>query len=344
VQRRDLLLVGLLLHDLGKGSPGDHTEAGIGLARTVATRMGYEPEDVETLVDLVRHHLLLPSVATSRDLEDPETIISVATTVGDPAFLDLLAALTEADSLATGPRAWTRWKAGLVETLVRRVHGVLDGSPHVPASATDAADAELVARAAGTVLVEGSHRHLVVVAPDQPRLFSRVVGVLALHGHDVRAARARSSNGMAISEYDLEPFNDEEPDWDRFTADLLGELAGTGLDLEAALSERARRYGHLQRPTAARLPDPHVVVDNEASSTATILEIHAVDASGVLFRIADVIADAGLDIRHAKISTLGVEAIDTFYVVTSTGERVTDEAAIERITAALIAAVTDRAT
>ena len=58
VQRTDLLLVGLLLHDLGKGSPGDHTEAGIGLAGR-SRRMGYEPEDVETLVDLVRHHLLL---------------------------------------------------------------------------------------------------------------------------------------------------------------------------------------------------------------------------------------------------------------------------------------------
>jgi [protein-PII] uridylyltransferase len=344
VQRTDLLLVGLLLHDLGKGSPGDHTEAGIGLARTVATRMGYGPEDVETLVDLVRYHLLLPSVATSRDLDDPEIITSVGTTVRDPAFLDLLAALTEADSLATGPRAWTRWKAGLVDTLVRRVHGVLDGSPHVPASATDAVDAELVARAGGAVHVEGSHRHVVVVAPDQPRLFSRVVGVLALHGHDVRAARARSSDGMAISEYDIEPFNDAEPDWKRFAADLLEELDGTGRDLEAALSERADRYGHLQRPTAARLADPHVVVDNEASSTATILEVHAVDAVGVLFRIADVLADAGLDIRHAKISTLGAEVIDTFYVVTGAGDRITDATAIEHVTAALMGAITDRAT
>ena len=98
------------------------------------------------------------------------------------------------------------------------------------------------------------------------------------------------------------------------------------------------------RPGSAGLPDPYVVIDNEASSTATILEIHAIDAAGVLFRIADVLADAGLDIRHAKISTLGAEVIDTFYVVTGSGDRVTDATAIEGVTTALMAAITDRAT
>src|SRR4029453_2041328 len=98
----------------------------------------------------------------------------------------------------------------------------------------------------------------------------RVVGVLALHGHGGRPARARSLDAMAISEYDLEPFNDEKPDWSRFAADLDAAMDG-GLDLAVALDERAQRYGKLQRPTAARMPDAHVVVDNEASSTATIL-------------------------------------------------------------------------
>ena len=85
-------------------------------------------------------------------------------------------------------------------------------------------------------------------------------------------------------------------------------------------------------------------MDNEASSTATIFEVHAVDRRGVLFRIADVLADAGLDIRHAKISTLGAEVIDTFYVVTGAGERITDAKAIEHITTALMGAITDHAT
>ena len=160
--------------------------------RTIAIRMGYEPEDVETLVGLVRNHLLLPQVATSRDLDDPATIASVATTVGDVEFLDLLWTLTEADSLATGPTAWTSWKAGLIETLVAKVRAALEGEPHVATLAAPDADAALVERANGFIMVEGTEHHLVVVAPDQPRLFSRVVGLLALNGHDVRGARARS--------------------------------------------------------------------------------------------------------------------------------------------------------
>ena len=89
------------------------------LAQTVATRMGFDPDDVAVLVDLVRHHLLLPSFATGRDLEDPATIATVADAAGTEDTLDLLAALTVADSIATGPTAWSDWKAGLLRATGR---------------------------------------------------------------------------------------------------------------------------------------------------------------------------------------------------------------------------------
>src|SRR5690606_3760288 len=76
--RPDLLVVGALLHDIGKGYPGDHTEVGIDLLATVGPRMGFPPADVATLQALVRHHLLLPDVATRRDLDDPATLDQVA--------------------------------------------------------------------------------------------------------------------------------------------------------------------------------------------------------------------------------------------------------------------------
>src|SRR5205823_1197922 len=107
--------------DLGKGGGGDHTDNGVALAATVATRMGFPPDDVTVLVDLVRHHLLLPSFATGRDLGDPATVSAVADAVATEDTLDLLAALTVADSIATGPTAWSAWKAGLVDHLVARV-------------------------------------------------------------------------------------------------------------------------------------------------------------------------------------------------------------------------------
>jgi [protein-PII] uridylyltransferase len=74
--------------------------------------MGYGPDDVAVLVDLVRHHLLLPDVATRRDLADDDVIHGVAAAVGSLQTLELLAALTEADSIATGPSAWGPLEGG----------------------------------------------------------------------------------------------------------------------------------------------------------------------------------------------------------------------------------------
>ena len=91
VERPDLLLVGTLLHDIGKGFPGDHTTVGIEVVDRIATRMGFAPADVAVLVDLVRQHLLLPDTATRRDLDDPTTIARVAQAVGNRLTLHLLA-------------------------------------------------------------------------------------------------------------------------------------------------------------------------------------------------------------------------------------------------------------
>ncbi|MFZ2172756.1 MAG: [protein-PII] uridylyltransferase, partial [Rhodococcus sp. (in: high G+C Gram-positive bacteria)] len=104
VARPDLLMLGALLHDIGKGRGGDHSVVGAELAIQIGKRLGLWPSDVATLSAIVRHHLLLPHTATRRDLDDPETIERVVETLGgDGSLLELLHALAEADSLATGP-------------------------------------------------------------------------------------------------------------------------------------------------------------------------------------------------------------------------------------------------
>ncbi|MFM8894817.1 MAG: HD domain-containing protein, partial [Actinomycetales bacterium] len=103
VDRPDLLLISALLHDFGKARGGDHSVIGADLAAGLTARMGLWEADSRTVVRLVRHHLLLADVATRRDLQYPVTIAMVSEQVQDPVTLDLLAALTQADSLATGP-------------------------------------------------------------------------------------------------------------------------------------------------------------------------------------------------------------------------------------------------
>ena len=211
---------------------------------------------------MVRHHLLLPDVATRRDLDDPATIEAVAEAVGDLLTLGLLAGLTEADSLATGPAAWGPWKAELVRDLVGRVAHVLGGgtAEEVRDDFPTAEHLELLR--AGRQVLDGDGDRLTVVAADRPGLFSRVTGVLALHGLGVLDAAVTSLDGMALEVLRVESSFGPTIAWDKVVADLERVLEGR-LALQARLAERARVYGAAPATRPGRTSRP------ASSSTTT---------------------------------------------------------------------------
>jgi [protein-PII] uridylyltransferase len=321
VSRPDLLLLGALLHDIGKGVPGDHTDRGVVLLAVIAPRLGLAPADVETLVTLLRHHLLLPTAATRRDLDDPATVRAVAEAVGDRETLLLLAALTEADALATGPAAWGDWKAALVEDLVARTSAVLGGAPlpsPPPLTAAQLALASGDLPAVGILPLERlSAYEVTIAAEDQPGHLARCAGVLALHRLDVRGATATSLAGTAISVFTVTPRFGEPPSWEAVRADVRRTLLN-GLPLGERLAQRDSAY--VKGSVAA----PQVEFADEASDTATVLEVRAHDRPGLLYRVAQAIADCGLDVRAAKVGTLGAEAVDAFYLVGADGRLVAE--------------------
>ncbi|HXW82435.1 MAG TPA: [protein-PII] uridylyltransferase, partial [Acidimicrobiales bacterium] len=188
VSRPDLLLLGALLHDVGKGTGADHSEAGEAIAAGVATRLGLSTDDGLVLQKLVRLHLLLPEVATRRDIDDPLTLKLVADAVGDETTLELLRALAAADGTATGTAAWTPWKARLVDDLAERTGALLAGRP-VPTGPTFPTQEQRKLMAAGGLQVLPDESQLLIVAPDRPGLFSDVTGALALHAIGVLQAR-----------------------------------------------------------------------------------------------------------------------------------------------------------
>jgi [protein-PII] uridylyltransferase len=329
VSRPDLLVLGALLHDIGKGYPGDHTDVGVELVEKIGPRLGLADGDVAVLVAMVRHHLLLPDVATRRDLADDGTIQSVAAAVGSAEVLDLLHALTEADSIATGTSAWGSWKSELVEELVQRTHHVLGGGDVAEVTWRLFPTAEILElMGQGVTAVRATDDRVTVVAPDRPGLFSRVAGVLSLYGLDVLSAEAHSDEGapgrpgMAANEFRLVPPK-HGIKWDPIAADLERALQGQ-LAIEARLAERARTYRR-RKMTAAVVHPPSVRIDNELSSNATVIEVRAPDKIGILHRLTKAMAELGLDIRHAKVQTLGHEVVDSFYVRTGEGTKLTDE-------------------
>jgi [protein-PII] uridylyltransferase len=334
VDRPDLLVIAALVHDIGKGQPGDHSLSGVVLTRDIVTRMGFPPEDVSTLVELVQHHLLLPDVATRRDLDDTTTIERVASAVGTAERLRLLAALTEADSLATGPSAWGAWKAGLVNQLVERVAHVLDGGdPAQRPTETFPSQEQLDRLAAPGQRLECAGRVLKVMTADRPGLFSRVAGVLALHGLDVLAAVAYSSDeGRALAEFRVsDPVRDTIP-WPRVVADLELVLDGR-LALNARLAERVRTYSRNQ---TARSAGGTVKFDSQASATATVIDVHTLDRIGVLYQITRALAELDLDIRSAKVQTLGHQVVDSFYVRDRRNAKISDPQSLAEIERAIL--------
>ena len=321
VRRPDLLLVGTWLHDIGKGYPGDHTEVGMELIADIGVRMGFPPEDVGTLVALVEHHLLLPDVATRRDLDDPDVVERVASLIGSITRLELLHALTEADAQATGPAAWGPWKSDLIDTLVRRVDHVLAGGTLDELTDDFPTADQLAQLSLGDRVVEGVGDTLTVIDADRPGLFSRVAGVLALHGITVLDANIATIDGQALEVLTVQSSFGPTFTWDTVLADINRALDGR-LAIRARLSERAAAY-RTGRATVGI--DPKVEFHLDESSTATVIEVHAPDSVGVLHRITSAIAEFDLDIVRARVHTLADEVIDSFYVQDTGGTKVPEE-------------------
>ncbi|WP_405822656.1 [protein-PII] uridylyltransferase [Streptomyces sp. NBC_01390] len=351
VSRPDLLLVSALLHDIGKGWPGDHSVAGEIIAKDVAARIGFDRADVAVLATLVRHHLLLVDTATRRDLEDPATVRSVAEAVGTQSTLELLHALTESDALATGPAAWSSWRGSLVADLVKRVGAVLAGdAPDEPEAAAPTAEQERLAieafRTGGPVLslraqteapadapTEESSAsptgepeplgvELLIAVPDQPGVLPAVAGVLAMHRLTVRTAELRAldlpdgvEGAVLLLDWRVAAEYGSLPQAARLRADLVRALDGS-LDITGRLAERDAAYPRRRGVVA---PAARVTVHPAASRLATVIEVRAQDAPGLLHRIGRELEDAAVRVRSMHVSTLGSNAVDAFYVTNAKG-------------------------
>ncbi|MCO1596118.1 [protein-PII] uridylyltransferase [Micromonospora sp. RHAY321] len=322
VERPDLLLLGALLHDIGKGLPGDHSTVGVPVAEAVATRIGLPAGEAELIGTLVRLHLLLPDVATRRDLADPVTIASVAEAVGDTGTLDLLHALVRADAAATGPAAWSDWKGRLVAELVARVRTALDTGvlPEPPAP-----DPALLAGPLPVVHLTGDR--VAVAAADRRGLLATVAGCLALHRLEVISADASAVDGRALVECRVQPRYGLPPDPVPLRADLRRAVAG-----DVSVTQRLRGRALAARGGGAA---PRVVWHREAATDAVLLELRAADAAGLLYRVACALDEAGALVRAARISTLGADVVDAFYLVGGWP----DDATRARLEAAVLAAV-----
>ena len=326
VSRPDLLVLGALVHDIGKGRGGDHSVMGAELATQIGTRMGLWPSDVELLSKIVRYHLLLPHTATRRDLQDPKVIASVVDALdGDPVLLELLHVLAEADSLATGPGVWGDWKASLIGDLIRRCRLVMAGEPlphpdpidprHLSLAADDGVHVELEP-------ADSPHIYNVaMIAPDRRGLLSKAAGVLALNSLRVHSASVNGHEGSAINTFVVSPHFGSPPAAELLRQQFILALDGE-LDVLASLDRRDRDAAQHGTTRAGDVPaavpinhaaaPPKILWSTGAEPGELVVQIRATDRAGLLTRLTAVFERDGVDIAWAKVTTLGSSVVDVF--------------------------------
>jgi [protein-PII] uridylyltransferase len=362
-RRPDLLLLAALLHDIGKGLPEDHALIGARIARDVSHRIGLDTEGVEILEWLVRDHLVMADTATRRDLSDAVLIERFCEAfVGDGERLRLLYLLTIGDSIATGPAAWSKSKGALLRDLFVKSAAVVDAdTADDVVSHRSRALIELIGDAEATALLRelpesyvlafeadtmATHHNLLldsmlavrydrtddnkvvvtIAAPDSTGLLATVAGALTCCGLTVESAMLfTTTNGMALDVFTaVDTFGRYADGAARVRATIESALAGE-IDVASGVEERRIHYDRAGTQHSLKM-----IVDADASLSATVIEVHATDQVGLLFRLAQTFRALNVDVTVAKVATLGDRVVDTFYV-TANGSKIEDPRLLESL-------------
>jgi [protein-PII] uridylyltransferase len=387
VQSREALYVAMLLHDIAKGLPGDHSAVGANMAEALCARFGLSPADTASVSWLVRNHLVMSDTAQKRDIADPKTVRDFVEAVQSPEMLRLLLVLTVADIRAVGPGVWNGWKGQLLRELYYEAEASMSGGDATPARAAriEAAKQRLEERLAdlppdqraralsrhydsywlafNDAMLEHNARvtagadakgellalsaesddfravtEIVIYTPDHPGLFSKLSGAIAVSGGSIVDAKAfTTTDGFALDIFSVQdaeggPFGDPSR-VARLRANIAKVLSGE-IRPRVALAERARKT----RASAFKVR-PRVNVDNEASTTASVLEVEGLDRQGLLYDVTHAIFESGLSISSAIIATYGERAVDVFYVRDGFGHKIIHPDRLKSVQARVLASL-----
>lgn len=347
IERPDLLRFALLFHDVGKGSPGgSHIEGSLAAADRAMDRLDLPPADREHVRFLIRRHLDMPGVLRSRDLNEPATARYMAGLAETTERLKALTLVSYADLSAVNPEVMTAWRSGQLwllylatyQELTRELHAgaaelpeglppemaeFLEGLParYLRTRSRDEMerDRQLVQAAAkrgAAVRLEksnGAYR-AAVSTRDRPHLLASLAGALSSFGVNILKAEVFSNRrGFVLDSF---VFSDPGRNLDLNPSEM--PRLQTTLE-QAALGKLSVKRLLAGRPKAvppsrgARLR-PSVAFDNDASPSATLIEIVAQDRPGLLYDLARTLSSNGCLIDLVLIDTEAHKAVDVFYV------------------------------
>jgi [protein-PII] uridylyltransferase len=358
VKNTGVLMLALLFHDSGKGSPREpHVDAGLRLAHAAMTRIQMPAQERDTVALLIRRHLDLSAAMQTRDLFDPQTLADLGHRVETVERLKALTLLTYADVSAVNPTAMTPWRAEqlwqlylMVNAELRReleserIEAVpaafLQGFPtrYLRTHSQPEIDAHLAlegrSRARGVAVdlkrLDAAWQ-LTLVASDHPGLFACAAG--SIFGMNILKAEAFANRHGQV----LDTFTFEDPhrtlDLNPTEVDRLRAVAERAIAGRTDVRELLRNRPKPALPSRkARIP-ARVAFDGAASQTATLVEIVAEDRPGLLYDLASAISSTGANIEVVLIDTQAHRAVDVFYVTAEGGKL--DESRQEKLEQAL---------
>jgi [protein-PII] uridylyltransferase len=346
----DLLTTALLFHDVGKGTPDEgHVTASRRIAEQALRRSGISDRAWDVVAFLIGAHLEMSAAMNGRDISDPSTARDVALKIGTVEKLKLLTLMTYGDISAVNPAAMTPWRRQLLWNLYTQTYAELTRELTTRTSLPDTkADPELKAFLEGLpprYLRTHSHREieehvrleresregngkprgvavslaksaawvLTVVADDRPFLFASIAAALSAFGFNILKAEAFSNaHGKVIDTFTFaDPSRTLE-----LNPDEAGQVSRTVV--KAVKGEVSVDHLLARRPRVK--PDAHALAaarasfDNEASPSATLIQLVTQDRPGLLYDVAALISKRGVDIEVVLVDTEAKKAIDVFYV------------------------------
>lgn len=344
VDQRAVLYFALLFHDAGKGNPDEgHVDASARIAEGAMERIQMPREDRDTVRFLILKHLEMSSIMNARDLSDPATGAAMAQRVGTVERLKYLTLLTYGDISAVNPSAMSPWRAEQLwrlylltyNELTRALETERIEAPDLPRSAflegfptrylRTHSEPEIerhqrlaeASRTRGVAVGLERRDHAyraTVVTGDRPFLFASVAGTLSSFGMNILKAEAFANRHGTV----LDTFTFSDPlrtldlnpsEMDRLHATLERVILGRA-DVQELLKSRPK-FAPWSR--SARVA-PTIQIDNQASATATLIEIVAEDRPGLLYSLAAAISSQRCNIEVVLIDTEAQKAIDVFYV------------------------------
>lgn len=360
INRKDILALAALLHDIGKGnsSGAKHEKCGAELVSEIMKRFGYENADISVVEFLVKSHLILPRLAFSRDLDDSRMTENLAQTVGSIDNLNMLFVLTYADICATNPEIWSGWKNELLTKLYHKTLDTLEGRGltneaienairqkmsnilldgpvddsenmrlwlhQMPSRFVMNTDAHLIRKfynhlkTSEKPLIEihreiggSAHYHnLDIVTRDAPGLFLKICSALSANKASILEAQLHTgANGDIVDNFRIK----YDGNFSVLLIDLQNALCGIDYFFENPVhAVESRSHTALRKSRSGY--ETKVIVDNDVSADYTVVEIHAEDKLGLLYKIAKWFYKNGYDINMAKVTTHVGQAIDTFYI------------------------------